>query len=259
MLIEYKVIADSCEPESEQQRFIEPFINKYVSSSHCTINTYHPNIKTQKTMIATKRIVPAIGLKYISDSDVTIFTAQRIRDLTEHAAAFPGLNPSVATLAAALSEYEQAMAAVGVMGNPSATTRKNNWRKHLDYLLMQCALNCASIADSEAVYLLSGFNIKRHGTRITSLETPANLQFKLGPISGSVYASFKSVKNAGSYEVSVSQIANHESLTIVNSNKGCRLLIFDLKPLSSYYGKCRAIGTNNIKSPWTSVIKFPVV
>ncbi len=210
-------------------------------------------------MIASKRIMPAIGLKYITDADIASFTAQRITNLTENAAAFPGLNPSVADLSAALSQYESALAEAGVNGKRSATYAKNSWRKQLDYLLMQCALSCAAIADSEAVFLRSGFRIKSKGSRITFLESPANLNFKFGPFEGSIYACFNSVKNAGSYEVRVGIDANDQSFTTANSNKGCRILITDLKTLSVYYGKCRAIGTNNIKSPWSPVVQFKVL
>ncbi len=206
------------------------------------------------------RIIPSLGLKYISDSAIATYAQQRIAALTENEASFPGLNPSIVDLQDACNAYSEASSKTGPEGTRSATATKNICRKQLDYLLTQCALSCAYIANSnEAIYLRSGFRIKSSGTRITELEIPKNIKFKQGPFEGSVYVSFKSVQNAGSYEVQVGIDPTASSLTIVNTNKGSKILITDLKPLSIYWGRCRAIGARNIKSPWSHMVRFVVM
>jgi len=109
------------------------------------------------------------------------------------------------------------------------------------------------------LYLLTGFGIKANPVRVTALEVPQNLKFKQGPIEGSVYAHFKGVKNAGSYEVWVSTNNNPSTWTMFSSSKGAPIMVTDLTPMTVCHGRCRAIGARGIKSDWSESVSFKVM
>ncbi len=209
---------------------------------------------------STVLITPALGLKFMTDGALGDYAMQRVESLTENSASFPGLSPTPVELKAITDTYMNAMAKCGVDATKSDTSIKNTYRNLLEKILTLSAQSCASIANGDlSLYLLSGYGYKGKGRRTTELDTPTTLRYKQGPFEGSVYLLFKSVKNARSYEVRIGANDNVESWTDYTISSGSPVLMTDLKPLSIYYVRLRAIGARNIKSGWTSVMQVKVM
>lgn len=204
-------------------------------------------------------ITPALGLKFFTDSEISVFANGRILNLTENASSFPNLSPTVSGLANITSQYDNVLKMCGVDASRSITSAKNVKRRELERTLTLCAFSCAQIADNdEARYLLSGFNYKSKGARTTELDSPDNVRYRQAPFDGSVYLLFKRVKNAGSYEINMRE-NNNDTWSIITSAAASPVLITDLKQLSIYFVRCRAIGARNIKSPWSSTVQIKVM
>ena len=195
-----------------------------------------------------------------TDAEVSEYAKQRIVSLTNNSASFPGLTPTVAELTTLWSDYNEALGQVGSEGTKSATTIKNQKRLLLENGLSTCAQNCSEIAGSNvALYQLSGFGMKNKGVPVTHFSAPENLSFRQGPMDGSVFATFKGIKNAASYEVMVGTTNDPSTWTKTTVNRSSRMLITDLTPLTQYYGCCRAVGARNIKGEWSEMVSFDVV
>lgn len=211
-------------------------------------------------MTTSMIITPALGVKFFTDGGIRDFARQRIGNLTEHAAAFPDLSPSPVELELITDEYHDALKLCGVDATRSQTTIKNEKRRALEKALTLSAHGCAQIADNSlSHYLLSGFRYKGQGTKTTKLEVPVNMRYKQAPFDGSVYILFKSVRNARSYEVGIGENADPDTWTDYNINSGTPVLMTDLKPMSIYYVRSRAIGARNIKSAWSSTVQIKVI
>lgn len=211
-------------------------------------------------MITTAIITPALGLKFYTDSDIAAFARQRIVNLTENAASFPNLSPSTVELTEITEEYTNALESCGKDATRSDTNRKNVKRRELEKVVSLCALSCSQIADGDlSLYLLSGFSSKVQGSRITELDFPHNIRYKQGPFDGSVYVLFKNVKNARSYEINLAENNNSDSWNTFVSGTVSPVLITDLKPMTIYNIRCRAMGARNIKSAWSNVTQVKVI
>ena len=206
------------------------------------------------------RIIPSLGLAKKSDAELAEYASQRIDNLTVNKLKFPGLTPDALALQDLLTTFNVAVKKMSTAPSRQATKDRDTARVALELALTNCSQNCAEIANgNDLLFLLSGFGIKSKGTRVSSLEIPQGLTFKQGPAEASVYANFKGVKNAASYEVVVGTSSNPATWTKVTVNRSSRMLITDLTPLTQYYGRCRAIGARNIKSDWSAVVEFKVM
>ena len=210
--------------------------------------------------MVVSRIIPSLGLRKKSDAALDEYAKQRIDNLTTNKLKFPGLVPDAIALAVLEQAFADAIRKLGPEGGHSATLNRDTARNNLEIGLQTCAQNCAEISgSSEYNYSLSGFGMKQKPVKVTSLPAPDKLAFKQGPLDGSVYGTFKGVKNAKSYELWVGKTSDTTTWTMFNINSGSPVLITDLTPLSIYFGRCRAIGARNIKGEWSPVIEFKVM
>jgi len=211
-------------------------------------------------MVVTTRIIPSLGLRKKSDAVLDEYAKQRIANITLSIAGFPGLTPTMSDLTEIEVAFADAISKLGPESGHSAKLNRDAARETLELGLQNCAQNCAEISGTnEANYALSGFGMKAKPVRITALSAPEKLAFKQGPFDGSVYGTFKGVKNAASYELWVGKTSDTSTWTKFNVNSGSPILLTDLTPLSVYFGRCRAIGARNIKGEWSPVVEFKVI
>lgn len=210
-------------------------------------------------MVKSKVITPKLSLAHKPDAHLAEYTAQCIRSLTENAAAFPGMTPTLATLIQHSDSFTTALENCGRNGNPASTAAKNQARETLCFTLTHCARSCSEIAgDNKALFQLSGFEIKSKGTRMTSIESPYGVNILQGPFEGSVYCSFTAVKGARTYDINFGKSSNAlTDMMFTSSSRKC--LITDLPSLSRCYLRIRARGTGNIISEWSNIVEFKVL
>lgn len=206
------------------------------------------------------KIVPSLKLSTKTDAEFLEYAQGRVLNLQTNTAKFPGLVPTPDILASQTESLNVAMRIAEANPGKSNTAAKNNARVLLHTSLSMAAQNCADIAgNNEALYFLSGFGMKNKAVPVNTLETPAGLIFKQGPMDGSVYATFKPVKHARSYEVWVGATNNPANWTKVAVKTSTRMLITDLTPMTICFGHCRAIGSREVTSDWSQIVEFKVM
>jgi hypothetical protein len=212
-------------------------------------------------MVRSKVITPKLSLAHRSDANLAEFTSQCISNLTENAAAFAGMNPTLAALTQHYTDFTTALESCGRAGNPATTAAKNQAREILCRTLTHCAQSCSEIAgDSIALFQRSGFGMKSKGSRMTEIECPSAINITQGPFEGTVYCSFKSIAGARSYEIRFGKISEKlEGWNMMNTTSGRKCLISDLQSLSRCYLRIRAIGPHGLVSEWSNAVEFKVL
>jgi hypothetical protein len=202
------------------------------------------------------KIIPALGLAKMSDSDLDTYVGERVASLIASEVDFPDLIPTVDTVTAQRVKFRSALDNI-VRGNKSSTTKKNKERAKLEALISQQAENCAEISDGDLeIYQKSGYGSKSKGHSTEELPAPINLTVELGPGLGQLYVRFKGVENAHSYEIWYGlATANPDSWTEhITASSGRKSLLNELGSNVEYGVRVRAIGGNNLKGDWTTVI-----
>jgi hypothetical protein len=212
-------------------------------------------------MVKSKVITPKLALAHRSDANLAEYCLQRINSLTENAAAFANMSPTLATLVEHYNDYITAMESCGRSGNPATTAAKNKMRETLCFTLTHCAQSCSEIAgDNIPLFELSGFQAKGKGTRLTSISTPAKISISQGPLDGTVYCSFDIVAGARCYEIHFGTTPeNIENWDCMYTSSTRKNLVADLPSLSRCYLRIRAIGVRGMVSGWSSVVEFKVL
>jgi hypothetical protein len=212
-------------------------------------------------MKTSKVITPKLGLSKKSDGKLAEYCAQCLNSLNENATAFKTMSPTKAELTTACNNFVAAMETCGRNGNPSNTAAKNQARETLCAMMTWCAQSCSEIAGGDtAMYEMSGFGVKSKPQRKNTVDCPTGLTIMQGPFDGSVYCSFTPGAGARCYEIQFgtnpSNTADWSSMTCTTAK---RCMITDLKSMSRYYMRVRAIGSRNVMSEWCNTTEFRVL
>ena len=144
-------------------------------------------------------------------------------------------------------------------GGRAATAWKHQARAVLIGLLKLLARYAEEASDNGlAVFLSSGFSVRRHNTARSALETPTIIKIKTGQ-TGEALSTVTKVSNARCYEIHVADV--EESGTLgpwihKGSRSGSRNLpAAGLKPGGMHAFKIRAIGGSQGYSDWCDTVR----
>ncbi len=198
-------------------------------------------------------IQPKLGLSKKTDAALLEYANNIVVKLELHESSFPGID--IDALKAARDNYNAKLSVVQ-HGTPAATAAKNDARVVLENILRNTANDCAAIADgNEALFLLSGFEIKSKPTPSGLLPAPDKFNIKVGPFDGSLEVIFKSVKNAYSYEIFYGEnLDNPDSWTKFKVTTAGRIVIGELQSGVFYSARVRAVGTKGKKGTWSEIV-----
>lgn len=129
---------------------------------------------------------------------------------------YPLPEPTLAAIETARVNLEIAITAA-MDGGRTATAIRNARTKELKLLLSQLAGHVSSVAEGNALAILSsGFEVRRGSTPVGELAAPADLQAGISPFAGRVDLSWNPVKHAVAYQV-------HQNRTDPADNAGWQL------------------------------------
>ena len=198
-------------------------------------------------------IQPKLGLSRKTDADLLEYSSNIINAIDLNILSFPGV--ALAALKTKRAAYDTSLGKVK-HGTPADTATKNNDRTELENGLRSMANDCAEIANGdEALFLLSGFQIRSKPTPSGMLEAPKSFELNLGPLEGTLEAKFKRVKNANAYEVFFGKYntdpSTWELLKVTTSGKN---MISDLESNVLFSARVRAVGTKGKKGEWSEIV-----
>jgi hypothetical protein len=189
------------------------------------------------------------GFSRVSDGQLVNIAQSVIAALTgnEH---FPALNPSLATVGAALAELRVALAMPrGIARNAAINGR----RPKLVTLLEQLARNLELTPGvTDAMLATSGFWLRRMPTRTSAaVDAPANVRLKATGTSGQLQVLCRAVGRARAYQVQFTQHPNGDQWNDGGVFASTRaILINGLTRGKDYWARVRAIGPAG-PGPWS--------
>jgi len=199
------------------------------------------------------RIIPKLGLRNITDSDLVTYAQNKIDNISG-LAAFAAVVPGPATLNNKNKQYEAALADA-VQGDKSQTATKDALRAELEELLTRQAENCAEIANGNLpLYLSTGYDAKdTAGTPVGELGQVLNMRLKPSEIIGELKADWDKVDKATNYTLRCyTDDANPEGSTIYSDTTGpSKATVNGLPSGEKVYVQARANGGSTGHGPWS--------
>ena len=196
------------------------------------------------------RIIPSLYLSGMKDSVLLDYAQRRVTDVTANVA-FTTVFPKTATVKLSVEDFANALQAFRP-GDKATTKAKNIARAELEVMLTDYAGGCAAIAGTDAaLFLTTGFSIKRAATPTTSINTPASFEVMPGS-SGTLLIKRFAVPRGRAYDLYVG--TSPDTMKYHSTQSGRRLFIADLVPGTLYYISMRAVGPRGLVSAMSQVM-----
>ncbi len=206
-------------------------------------------------MVVQTLIIPKLGLSRKTDAALLTYSGEICGQLTLNAADFPALKPTVAEVEAAQVIFSGTLDKMAFK-NKANTDAKNDARLELENLHTLQAYNCAEIANGDVtLYRKSGYDLKSKGVPSGFLPAPGNFKISLGSMEGSLYAKFKGVKNAYSYEIFYGNAdVDPDTWTKYKVTTAGKILLNELGSNILTGVRVRAIGAKGKTGEWTAIL-----
>ncbi len=206
-------------------------------------------------MIIIMVIIPNLGLKELSDSELGEYADNKVQKLTGNVP-FAAIDPTAPAVKAKNDLFKDAVAKA-IKGSVQDTEVKDGLRVELSEMLTLQASDAAHIAGNDAIlYGTTGYGKKdTKGNPVGELDTPENILFrKYGNTPGQLIPDWDSVAHANNYTVQVyTDIANPTTTLLKEVTVSpSKATVNDLPSGSIVYVRIRANGGSTGSSPWSA-------